>query len=196
MGTVCLFQDLHCSLIVYERPDWPDFQTAGAQRPLDPPWPSSGPYSDIPLYILRYFPRHGSGSLPPHNVSSAFSPLFTYRIRHDDPGLIAPDSPHQGQADPLVAAGRFHNNGILFYKSFFFRVFYHVIGGPGFNRTAYIQSFKFHKGSARCLPLSSGSDGSEEYFPLPQEYYDRSLYLHRPFQKFIFQRVPGSYTHL
>ena len=26
------------------------------------------------------------------------SPFFTYRIRHDDPGLISPDSAHQSQA--------------------------------------------------------------------------------------------------
>ena len=123
------------------------------------------------------------------------SPFFTYRIRHDDPGLIAPDSSHQSQTDPLVAAGGFHNDSVLFYEPFFFGVFYHVICSPGFNRTAYIQSFKFHKdlgASLLCHPIQTDQRRISHCF----KNIMIDHFISHTFPKFMFQRVSRSCTHL
>ena len=62
------------------------------------------------------------------------------RIRHDNDCLIPFDRPYKGQPDALVAAGRFHNNGILTKLSPFLSLFDHLQGCPRFDRTANVHA--------------------------------------------------------
>ena len=71
--------------------------------------------------------------------------FFADGIRHDDDCLIAADSTDECEADALIAAGRLNDNRIRFDPAFLFSFQDHVVSGSGFDGTADIESFKFHK---------------------------------------------------
>ena len=50
---------------------------------------------------------------------------------------------YQRQADPLVAAGRLHDNAVRADQPFLLRLQNHIHGGPGLDGPAHVQRFHF-----------------------------------------------------
>ena len=77
--------------------------------------------------------------------------LAAYGIGHDDNGFVALNSAYKSKADSLVAAGRFHNNGIRRKNAVIFGFFNHIERSPGLDRPSYVKSFIFyqHPGAVR-----------------------------------------------
>ena len=78
-------------------------------------------------------------------LSDQLSALFTDGIRHDDNGTVTTHCPNQCQTNPLVTAGRLHDDRLLGDLSFSFGRFDHTKGRPRLNRGAHIYCLKLHK---------------------------------------------------
>ena len=67
--------------------------------------------------------------------------LHTDGVGHDNDGLIAFNGSYKSQTDSLIAAGRLHNDGVLFQVPSLFSFLDHLKGDPGLDRTAYVHAF-------------------------------------------------------
>ena len=70
------------------------------------------------------------------------SPLLTDGVGHDDDHPVALHRAHKGQADALVAAGGFHDDGAFMDIAPLLCLFYHIKSSPGLDGAAHIQSLK------------------------------------------------------
>lgn len=87
------------------------------------------------------------GAIMAHQLAA----LLGDRIGHDDDGPVALDRADERKADALVAAGRFHDDGVRFQHATRLGVADHIVCRAGLDRTAHVQPFKLHQDFGRVF---------------------------------------------
>ena len=118
-------------------------------------------------------------------MGNQFPPLFTDRIRHNDAHLIPFYRPHQGDPNPLVAAGGLHQNSIRAYFSL------DVYKRQEIVRSGY-QIAQKEAGEQAVVAADLGMiypEGDEQADPLPEYFALADAFLACGARTFLFETL-------